>query len=182
MKRLLSIILVALFIISMTACEKSENKNAENSGKQTGNIADILNHENIGNESANGDETPDNKDKEKPMDIINKITNKVEEKEEEIVDHGESLAPVNLDGKWGYINTSGEFVIEPQYSQAYSFHYGAAVVELEEEPVLINKKNEVLFNGDISKINDGSDGMFMIEKGRKISPITGHSFINYHIA
>ena len=30
MKRLLSIILVALFIISMTACEKSEKKNAEN--------------------------------------------------------------------------------------------------------------------------------------------------------
>ena len=36
----------------------------------------------------------------------------------------EGLARVRVDGKWGYINTEGEVVIEPQFDDAGSFSKG----------------------------------------------------------
>ena len=33
----------------------------------------------------------------------------------------EGLLPVNIDGKWGFIDKSGSFAIAPQYENAYSF-------------------------------------------------------------
>lgn len=33
-------------------------------------------------------------------------------------DFAENLAPVKSEGKWGFINASGEFVIQPAYQQA----------------------------------------------------------------
>jgi len=46
------------------------------------------------------------------------------------IDHfSDGLAAVEVDGKWGYINTSGEVVIEPQFSSAQPFVNGTAIVE-----------------------------------------------------
>lgn len=47
----------------------------------------------------------------------------------------EGLAPVQSSdiasyGKWGYINTEGEFVIEPQFGTAGVFHEGLAMVRI----------------------------------------------------
>lgn len=44
--------------------------------------------------------------------------------------HGdeEIYYPIREDGKWGYINASGEVVIEPQFDKAMPFHEGRAVV------------------------------------------------------
>lgn len=40
----------------------------------------------------------------------------------------EGLAAVNVNGKWGYIDKSGKYVISPQFSLARSFHEGLAFV------------------------------------------------------
>ncbi|BFT75526.1 WG repeat-containing protein [Paenibacillus sp. P36] len=40
------------------------------------------------------------------------------------------LYPIQVDGKWGYINKSGKIVVEPTYAWADDFHDGVAVVLL----------------------------------------------------
>jgi len=39
------------------------------------------------------------------------------------------LAPASINGKWGYINPKGDFVIEPKYKKAEPFINGLALVE-----------------------------------------------------
>lgn len=42
----------------------------------------------------------------------------------------EGLAPAKLDGKWGYIDKTGKFVIEPKFDGAYPFSEGLAMVKV----------------------------------------------------
>ena len=83
-----------------------------------------------------------------------------------------SLAPFFLDGKWGFVNSSGEIVIEPQYRKAYSFsEEGLAVVlSIEGEWKYINKNNEPL-NVEIQGVGADrkgfNDGLAVIIFGRK---------------
>lgn len=44
------------------------------------------------------------------------------------VAHAEVLLPVNVNGQFGYINTSGQMVIAPQFDSAQEFSEGLAVV------------------------------------------------------
>ena len=44
------------------------------------------------------------------------------------VAHAEVLLPVNVNGQFGYINTSGQVVIAPQFDSAQEFSEGLAVV------------------------------------------------------
>ncbi|WP_298425526.1 WG repeat-containing protein [uncultured Kordia sp.] len=46
----------------------------------------------------------------------------------------------------GYINKQGEMIIAPKYSHAHEFKEGYAVVQLNGEKILINKKGEVVLN------------------------------------
>jgi len=57
----------------------------------------------------------------------------------------EGLAAVRKDGKWGYINTSGEYVIEPKYNVARPFSCGVAIVSTEEEWFIIDAQGNVLY-------------------------------------
>lgn len=57
----------------------------------------------------------------------------------------EGLAAVRKDGKWGYINTSGEYVIEPKYTMAKPFSCGVAIVSTEEEWFIIDAEGNVLY-------------------------------------
>ncbi|QHW33950.1 WG repeat-containing protein [Paenibacillus rhizovicinus] len=45
-------------------------------------------------------------------------------------DAGTILYPVQVEGKWGYVNNKGKIVIKPTYAWADDFHEGVAVVEL----------------------------------------------------
>lgn len=168
MKKILQILLVLLLVCSFVSCAKTSNDG--------GNKTDI--------ESILGGETTvtPTDDKTEPIDVPNlpfipttTPNEEVKAVKEEIIDFGESLAGVKYDGKWGYINMDGEFVIEPQYNSVYTFNYGAAVVEIDDVPMLINKNNEVLFCGDLEyfEIERGNEGMF------KTKLFTKYGFINH---
>lgn len=57
---------------------------------------------------------------------------------------------VYKDGKYGYIDTKGEFLIEPQYDLAYPFHGDFASVRINSDLYrnqIINTKGEILLDG-----------------------------------
>ena len=60
----------------------------------------------------------------------------------------EGLAAVKMNGLWGYMNTDGEIVIEPQYEQAGDFSEGLAIVSFQEEDYLIDVYGNIVFQTD----------------------------------
>ena len=42
----------------------------------------------------------------------------------------EAVACVSIDGKWGYVDSKGEFVIDPQFDDAADFSEGLARVKI----------------------------------------------------
>lgn len=82
------------------------------------------------------------------------------------------------DDKSGYINTKGETVIKPEYTEAWDFNEGLAVVEKDDKTFVINKKGETVikikkdwipsttFNYGVLVVRDNNDHvLFMDKKG-----------------
>lgn len=90
-----------------------------------------------------------------------------EENYERAMPFSEGLAAVLVDGKWGFINTKGSMVIEPQYlsSQIGSFHNGMANVAIEvnenfnfpQKWIFINQDGEKVL-GPYESANSFSEG------------------------
>ncbi len=55
-----------------------------------------------------------------------------------------SLIAFKQGGKWGFVNTSGKVVIEPQYENAKSFSYGLAAVSKNGKWGFINTENKLV--------------------------------------
>ena len=55
---------------------------------------------------------------------------------------------VDEEGRYGYIDSSGEVIIEPQYGYANFFSEGMAFVVIDEKGAYINEKGEVITSGD----------------------------------
>lgn len=68
----------------------------------------------------------------------------IEPKFDEVFSFKDGLACVEVDEKFGYINSAGDYVIEPQYECALSFSEGLAVVFENEKCGYINKQNEIV--------------------------------------
>ena len=47
------------------------------------------------------------------------------------LDFNEGLAPIEKDGKWGFIDKNGKVVIEPQFGEVGQFSEGLASVATE---------------------------------------------------
>ena len=60
----------------------------------------------------------------------------------------ESLYPARVDGKWGYINGTGEMMIAPQWQMAELFSNGFALVEGENCQAVIDQQGQVLLETD----------------------------------
>lgn len=56
----------------------------------------------------------------------------------------DALAAVKKNGKWGFVNTSGELVIDCQYDDARSFTQGVAAVKKKDKWGYINASNEMI--------------------------------------
>ena len=64
---------------------------------------------------------------------------------EDITAFSEGMAAVKKDGKWGYINTSGEYVLEPKYDLARPFSCGVAIVDIGDEWFIIDPQGNILY-------------------------------------
>ena len=114
-------------------------------------------------------------EKKEPEIKIDKITDLVEV--QDISDFHNGLAYVRINGKYGYIDKTGKFVIKPQYSYAQRFSEGFAMVCKEIDKKyncgLINTKGETIIDlkyvygsskkSSYSKISDIEDGLVMVK-------------------
>ena len=83
--------------------------------------------------------------------------------------HGfsEGLAAAEVAGKYGYIATSGEFVIQPQFEEAYPFSDDWAIVEKDGKEFYINRKGENVLEPDFEDFGHFSEGLAWFEKDGK---------------
>lgn len=92
----------------------------------------------------------------------------------------DGLLAVELDGKWGYINNKGKFIIPALYDKAGAFYEGEAIVNVGGKAQLINKDGkfvlddyvDVLYRDDETKLliyrKNGRSGL-MSASGKVLS-------------
>lgn len=64
----------------------------------------------------------------------------------------DGLLAVQKDGKWGYINTKGNFVIPALFDKAGQFFEGEAIVDVNGNAQLINKEGKFLLDDYVDKL------------------------------
>lgn len=55
--------------------------------------------------------------------------------------------------KWGYINKSGEWLIQPQFDKVYDFKNGFAIIENKGQMGFINKKGEIVIDAKYERVD-----------------------------
>lgn len=92
---------------------------------------------------------------------------------------GDGLALVEKNGKWGYINTSGELAISCEWDVASSFSEGLARVQKDDKCGYINTSGEVVIPLEWAVANNFIDGLALVEKDGKYGYIsaTGEAVI-----
>ncbi|MFN3405785.1 MAG: WG repeat-containing protein [Cytophagaceae bacterium] len=79
------------------------------------------------------------------------------------------IAPAQQNGKWGYVNTKGEWVIPPTYVYAKPFNNGLAEVKMYAEGKarigLINKENKLVTELKGYNISKYSEGLLVFKEG-----------------
>src|SRR5215204_6073794 len=91
------------------------------------------------------------------------------------------LARVNYQGKYGFIDRKGEFVVIPQYDFALSFSEGLAAVESDGKYGFINPKGELVIGFQFDDAHWFDEGMVAVKKNAKYGFIdkTGKLVIDY---
>jgi len=77
------------------------------------------------------------------------------------------LFPVRLNGKYGYIDTTGSLVIEPQFESAENFSEGFARVRLGGSWGYINSTGRMVFQPNFQLASDFSEGLAWVRIGNK---------------
>ena len=72
--------------------------------------------------------------------------------------------PVQKDGKWGYINQSGELVIKATFDEAAHFSDGWAKVKIEERLSFIDASGDIVLTPDVSTVKSFSEGLAVASK------------------
>ena len=80
-------------------------------------------------------------------------------------DFSEGLAAVKTDGKWGFIDTEGNLVIEAIYDGAESFSEGKAAVQLDGRWGFINASGDTVISFTFQSVVSFSDGMAVYGEG-----------------
>ena len=75
--------------------------------------------------------------------------------------------PTDLrDGKWGFIDTSGILILEPQFDFVGSFYHGAATISQGALDGLIDRKGRILFPPQYNEIVPFSDSLLQVRKDK----------------
>ncbi|MGG1659211.1 WG repeat-containing protein [Brevibacillus sp. NRS-1366] len=76
------------------------------------------------------------------------------------------LAPVQTsNNKYGYIDVSGKFVIEPKYDEALAFSDGLAAVQIDKKWGYINLSGDIVVPLEYDGANNFSEGYGRVRKG-----------------
>ena len=78
--------------------------------------------------------------------------------------HSQELLPVKKDGKWGYINESGEVIIPAAFDYALDFRDGFAVARIEDLYGVINSNGQFVIEPGYEAIRPLFPGYFAVQK------------------
>ena len=79
----------------------------------------------------------------------------------------EGFAAVQKDGKWGYINTKGEQIVECKFDYVSDFKDGLAIVEKDDKYGCINTKGEQIVECKFDDACDFNEGFAWVKKDGK---------------
>ena len=82
-------------------------------------------------------------------------------------DFKEGFAAVKKDGKWGYINTKGEQIVECKFDGVGDFNEGFAAVKKDGKWGYINTKGEQIVECKFDGVGDFNEGFAAVEKDGK---------------
>ena len=57
----------------------------------------------------------------------------------------EGLAPVKIDGKFGFIDKQGKIVIKPQFDYVHEFNNGVAEFDLDRKLGYVDKQGNIIY-------------------------------------
>lgn len=66
---------------------------------------------------------------------------------------------MKTDGKWGYIDKQGAYILKPQYRKAQPFKEGYAAVKLQDRWMYVKKDGTALLVGKAKTVSDMSQGV-----------------------
>ncbi|MPM68142.1 hypothetical protein SDC9_115073 [bioreactor metagenome] len=89
------------------------------------------------------------------------------------------MAAVEVNGRWGFIDTSGKFIIKPEYlpriwGSPMIFCEGLAAVRTETGTGFINTRGEIVVPAVYSSAEDFSDGL------ARVGPLLNPDYVNKH--
>src|SRR5262249_18632569 len=90
---------------------------------------------------------------------------------EEAWDFRKGLAPVKYQGKWGFIDRTGSFLIQPQFDWAYSFHEGLARARIGEKEGYIDQNGKWAIQPQFDSGGDFEKGLASVQFGEKVGLI-----------
>ena len=90
-----------------------------------------------------------------------------------------SLVPMKtVNGKWGYIDNTGNLAIAPQYDAADSFNEGLAAIKINDKYGYINKKGETVINPQFDKAASFSNGLAAVGMNNEKKGAALYGYIN----
>jgi hypothetical protein len=97
----------------------------------------------------------------KPLVTLNGI--RTQPKFDDAKNFSEGLAPVELKGKWGFINAVNKVVIDFQFDDAKNFSEGLASINKDGKYGFIDKLGKIVINPQFSNTGDFSEGLDAFE-------------------
>ncbi|MGH9932431.1 MAG: WG repeat-containing protein [Pyrinomonadaceae bacterium] len=76
------------------------------------------------------------------------------------------LFPVEKDGKWGFIDSTGKVVIPLEFDSANEFHEGLALVTTGKQKALIDTSGRIVFKPQFDLVNNFSEGLAAVNIGQ----------------
>ena len=83
------------------------------------------------------------------------------------IEKEQDLFRVVVDGKWGFIDRNGIYVIEPTFKDASGFSEGYAAVQVGNTWRYVNERGKFSFGHCFDDANDFHEGLALLYKGEK---------------
>lgn len=95
--------------------------------------------------------------------LIDKNENKISTVKGRCVDNFEGLWLTRIDNKWGYVDKTGKWVIEPKYAKVYNFSEGLSAVREDSERFstwgFMDKNGQWIIKPSFSEVKPFSEGL-----------------------